>query len=59
MQIMNIYITDRYRDLKIEEVKLALDFQQKKQEEKEAIKELNEHASEVDVDHFNHMLSKL
>ena len=25
----------------------------------EAIKELNEHASEVDVDHFNHMLSKL
>ena len=39
-KIMNIYITDRYRDLKIEEVKLALDFQQKKQEEKEAIKEL-------------------
>ena len=25
----------------------------------EAIKELNEHVSEVDVDHFNHMLSKL
>ncbi len=25
----------------------------------DAIKELNEHASEVDVDYFNHMLSKL
>ena len=25
----------------------------------DAIKELNEHASEVDVDYFNHMLSKI
>ena len=39
-QIMEISITNQYIELKIEEVKLALDFQQKKQEEKDRIKEL-------------------
>ena len=37
---MSISITPGYIRLKIEEVKLALDFQQKKQEEKETLKEL-------------------
>lgn len=37
---MSISITPRYIKLKIEEVKLALDFQQKKQAEKELLKEL-------------------
>lgn len=37
---MSISITPAYIQLKIEEVKLALDFQQKKQEEKELQKEL-------------------
>ena len=37
---MSISITPGYIRLKIEEVKLALDFQQKKQEEKEMLKEL-------------------
>ena len=37
---MSISITPEYIRLKIEEVKLALDFQQKKQEEKEMLKEL-------------------
>ena len=37
---MSISITPQYINLKIEEVKLALDFQQKKQEEKERQKEL-------------------
>lgn len=37
---MSISITPKYIKLKIEEVKLALDFQQKKQEEKELLKEL-------------------
>ena len=39
-QIMSISITQEYINLKIDEVKLALDFQQKKQEEKERLKEL-------------------
>lgn len=39
-EIMEISITNQYIELKIEEVKLALDFQQKKQEEKDRIKEL-------------------
>lgn len=38
--IMDIYITDRYKELKIEEVKLALDFWQKKQAEKDEIREI-------------------
>lgn len=38
--IMSISITPAYIQLKIDEVKLALDFQQKKQEEKEIQKEL-------------------
>ena len=38
--IMDISITRKYIELKVEEVKLALDFQQKKQEEKDKIKEL-------------------
>lgn len=37
---MSISITKAYIDLKIQEVKLALDYQQKKLEEKERIKEL-------------------
>jgi len=37
---MSISITSKYIKLKLEEVKLALDFQQKKQEEKELLKEL-------------------
>lgn len=37
---MSISITPGYIRLKIEEVKLALDFQQKKQEEKETLREL-------------------
>lgn len=37
---MSISITSNYIKLKIDEVKLALDFQQKKQEEKERLKEL-------------------
>lgn len=37
---MSISITSNYKKLKIDEVKLALDFQQKKQEEKEKLKEL-------------------
>lgn len=38
--IMDISITRKYIELKVEEVKLVLDFQQKKQEEKDKIKEL-------------------
>ena len=38
--IMDISITRKYIEPKVEEVKLALDFQQKKQEEKDKIKEL-------------------
>ena len=38
--IMDISITRKYIELKVEEVKLALDFQQKKQEEKDKIKAL-------------------
>lgn len=45
--IMNIAISRHYLDLKIEEVKLALDFQQKKQEEKELLKELKEQQREA------------
>lgn len=45
--IMSISITKKYIDLKIEEVKLALDFQQKKQEEKERLKELREQQREA------------
>lgn len=45
--IMSISITDKYIKLKIEEVKLALDFQQKKQEEKDRIKELREQQRET------------
>lgn len=37
---MSISITPQYIQLKIDEVKLALDYQQKKQEEKERLKEL-------------------
>ncbi len=44
--IMDVSITQRYIKLKIEEVKLALDFQQKKQEEKERLKELKEQQRE-------------
>ena len=45
--IMSIRITQQYISLKIEEVKLALDFQQKKQEEKERLKELREQEREA------------
>jgi len=45
--IMMISITDSYIKLKIEEVKLALDFQQKKQEEKDRLKELKEQQREA------------
>lgn len=44
--IMSISITHRYVKLKIDEVCLALDFQQKKQEEKERIKEERERQRE-------------
>lgn len=44
--IMSISITQTYINLKIEEVKLALDFQQKKQEEKELLKELRQQQRE-------------
>lgn len=46
-KIMSISISQRYISLKIEEVKLALDFQQKKQEEKERLKELKEQQREA------------
>lgn len=46
-KIMSISISHRYINLKIEEVKLALDFQQKKQEEKERLKELKEQQREA------------
>lgn len=45
--IMNISITNSYINLKVKEVKLALDFQQKKQEEKERLKELKEQQREA------------
>lgn len=38
--VMSIFITDKYAKLKMDELCLALDFQQKKQEEKELQKEL-------------------
>lgn len=44
--IMSIYITPMYINLKIEELCLALDFEQKKQEEKERIKEARERQRE-------------
>lgn len=44
--IMSISITSSYVNLKIEELCLALDFQQKKQEEKELIKEERERQRE-------------
>lgn len=46
-RIMSISISDPYIYLKVEEVKLALDFQQKKQEEKERLKELKEQQREA------------
>lgn len=46
-KIMSIAIAPKYISLKIEEVKLALDFQQKKQEEKERLKELKEQQREA------------
>lgn len=46
-KIMSIAITQEYIEWKIEEVKLALDFQQKKQEEKERLKELKEQQREA------------
>lgn len=46
-KIMSISISQRYIQLKIEEVKLALDFQQKKQEEKDRLKELREQQREA------------
>lgn len=45
--IMSISIRPEYIRLKVEEVKLALDFQQKKQEEKERLKELKEQQREA------------
>lgn len=45
--IMSIAITKYYIQLKVEEVKLALDFQQKKQEEKDRLKELKEQQREA------------
>ena len=45
--IMSISITSKYIALKIEEVKLALDFQQKKQEEKDQLRELKEQQREA------------
>ena len=44
--IMSIYIKQGYIRAKVEELCLALDFQQKKQEEKERIKELKEQQRE-------------
>lgn len=46
-KIMSISISHRYIALKIDEVKLALDFQQKKQEEKDRLKELKEQQREA------------
>lgn len=45
-KIMNISITQKYINLKIEELNLALDFQQKKQEEKDALRELKQQQRE-------------
>ena len=45
-EMMRISISPKYEKLKIEEVKLALDFQQKKQEEKEKQKEFREQQRE-------------
>ncbi|MBQ7131268.1 MAG: DUF4041 domain-containing protein [Oscillospiraceae bacterium] len=44
--IMQICVTEPYVNLKLSELALALDFQQKKQEEKEHIKELREQQRE-------------
>ncbi len=44
--VMSIYITPMYINLKLEELCLALDFEQKKQEEKERIKEARERQRE-------------
>ena len=44
--IMSISITTMYINLKMEEISLALDFEQKKQEEKEAIREARERQRE-------------
>ena len=46
-KIMAISVSRKYISLKIEEVKLALDFQQKKQEEKDRLKELREQQREA------------
>lgn len=43
---MSFSITPRYIDLKIQEAQLALDYQQKKQEEKEKLRELREQERE-------------
>ena len=45
-EMMRISISPKYEKLKIEEVKLALDFQKKKQEEKEKQKEFREQQRE-------------
>lgn len=45
--MMSIKISSQYIALKHEEVKIALDFQQKKQEEKERLKELREQEREA------------
>ncbi|MCI8284990.1 MAG: DUF4041 domain-containing protein [Firmicutes bacterium] len=39
-QMMSVYISDEYIQLKIDELSLALEYQTKKQEEKEALREL-------------------
>lgn len=46
-KIMNISVSEGYIGLKVAEVKLALDFQQKKQEEKDRLKELKEQQREA------------
>ena len=44
--MMSISISQQYINLKIQELLLALDYQQKKQEEKERIRELKEQERE-------------
>lgn len=74
-RIMQIFISERYIDLKIQELQLALEYEQKKQEEKEALRELKaqrreeeqarkemeiaRQTAEKERQHYSNALSKL
>lgn len=74
-KIMQIFISERYIDLKIQELQLALEYETKKQEEKEALRELKAQrreeeqarkemelamqSAEKERQHYSNALSKL